>query len=234
MTIREIIRPQRYLLFVLLCSLLAAACAPQHGREHGAADPEASRAWNDKSVELNQAGRYHEAAEAADRAIRYDPKNAFAWNNKCVALIGVGNHAGALEAADRSLELMPNNALAWSNKGVVLRLQGRYDEALAATEQALKLEPRNARIWYNKACYAELKNSREDALESLSRAFLLDGRLKAAAGRELDLEGLWNDPEFKKLVGSVSEPSPWSASGPASGQLRGNRQVSLKIITGHG
>ncbi len=212
MTIREtILRPQRYLLFVLLCSLTAAVCAPKHGGEHGphgTADPEASRVWNDESVELNQAGRYLEAAEAADRAIRHDPKNAFAWNNKCVALIGIGNHAGALEAADRSLELMPNNALAWSNKGVVFRLQGRYDAAHAATEQALKLEPRNALIWYNKASYAALKNSREDALESLSRAFLLDGRLKAAAGREPDLEGLWNDPGFKQLVGSPLESIP--------------------------
>ncbi len=181
-----------------LCGLLAASCLA--GRTAPAGPTADHRVLNDRSAELNSAGRFSEALAAAKQAIEARPDYAFAWNNRAVALLGLGRPEEALAAAERSLALMPENALAWSNLSVALRLLGRLDDAVEAAERALQLDPRNAVIWFNKACYLALRGSREAALGSLATALRLDPGLKQAAAAERELMSLRDDPEFRLLV----------------------------------
>ena len=75
----------------------------------------------DRSLALNQAGRYAESIAAAQAALRVDPGSAEAWNN-----IAAGNEAmqrwdEAIVAAQRAIALKPDfqlakNNLAWASE----------------------------------------------------------------------------------------------------------------------
>ncbi len=85
--------------------------------------------WFKKGVEAYGAGRYAEALEAFDEAIRLDPAAAIAWNNKGSTLNGLGRHAAALEALNEAIRLDPADAIAWRNRSLALRKLDRLPEA---------------------------------------------------------------------------------------------------------
>lgn len=60
--------------------------------------------WNNKGVTLSRLGKYDEALEAYDQALRIDPDYPNAWNNKGVVLSRLGKYPEALEAFDRALQ----------------------------------------------------------------------------------------------------------------------------------
>lgn len=61
--------------------------------------------WNNKGVTLSRLGKYNEALEAYDQALRIDPDYPNAWNNKGVVLSRLGKYSEALEAFDRALQI---------------------------------------------------------------------------------------------------------------------------------
>lgn len=76
-------------------------------------------AWINRSLALNQAGRYQESIAAAQQALKINPRSPKAWNN-----IAAGNEAlhrwdAAIAAARKAISLKPDfqlakNNLAWS------------------------------------------------------------------------------------------------------------------------
>jgi tetratricopeptide (TPR) repeat protein len=49
-------------------------------------------------------GRYEEAIEAYNEAIKIDPQFAFAWNNKGLALSSLGRYEEAEQCFQRAIE----------------------------------------------------------------------------------------------------------------------------------
>jgi uncharacterized protein (TIGR02996 family) len=75
--------------------------------------------WINRSLALNQMGRFEESTEAARKALELDPRAAVAWNN--IAANNEAEHKwdAAIDAAQKALELQPElqiakNNLAWS------------------------------------------------------------------------------------------------------------------------
>jgi tetratricopeptide (TPR) repeat protein len=66
-----------------------------------------SLAWSNKGVALIKLGRYEEALQAADKAIKLDPNLALAWSIKGIALIDLGRYEEAVQAVDKAYELNP-------------------------------------------------------------------------------------------------------------------------------
>ena len=64
-------------------------------------------------MKLAELGRFEEAAESYEYAIRIDPGNKLAWYGKGLAVGHLGRQEDALECYERSLEIDSANADAW-------------------------------------------------------------------------------------------------------------------------
>ncbi len=64
-----------------------------------------SNAWYNKGVALRKLGRYEEALQAIDKALKLKPDDFDAWYNKCVALRKLGRYKEAQIAFKKASEL---------------------------------------------------------------------------------------------------------------------------------
>lgn len=88
-----------------------------------AGDPQAAdtpEALLNKSLALNQAGKYQESIDAARSALKLRPDYAEAWNNIAAGYESMGQWDQAIAAAENAIRLKPDfqlakNNLAWSN-----------------------------------------------------------------------------------------------------------------------
>jgi uncharacterized protein (TIGR02996 family) len=81
--------------------------------------PESVAALLNRSMQLNQAGRYDESIAAAKSALQLDPGSAIAWNNIAAAMEAEHRWDEAVVAAQKAVSLRPDfqlarNNLAWS------------------------------------------------------------------------------------------------------------------------
>jgi tetratricopeptide (TPR) repeat protein len=101
---------------------------------------------NNLSIE----GRYDEAIEAYEKAIKINPEYSEAWNLKGEALSKSGNPREAIKCFDVALAIDPEYAEAWNNKGLRSRDLGYIDEAVNCFDNATDFNPSYAEAWYNK------------------------------------------------------------------------------------
>ncbi|GAC1357419.1 MAG: hypothetical protein NVSMB38_39760 [Ktedonobacteraceae bacterium] len=86
-------------------------------------------------------GRYIEALNAFDRAIRLDPTYADAYEGRGSVLYQLERYAEALASYEQAIQLDAQYAQAYLGQGNVLYYLKRYDEALACQELALQFDP---------------------------------------------------------------------------------------------
>ncbi len=69
-----------------------------------------SEQWYERATEAYFAGRYTEALQAFDEAIRLDPNGSDPWNSKGSVLLDLGRYNEALQAFEEAIRLDPNDA----------------------------------------------------------------------------------------------------------------------------
>ncbi|BBE42417.1 tetratricopeptide repeat protein [Conexivisphaera calida] len=84
----------------------------------------------ERATFLHIAGRYEEAIEECDAAIRLNPNNPDYHNNKANALDELGKHEEAIEECDAAIRLNPNNPDYHNNKANALDELGKHEEAI--------------------------------------------------------------------------------------------------------
>jgi len=97
-------------------------------------------AWINLCVEENEAGRYHAALFACQRAIRNNPKIAHSYNSLGVAYFQLGNFPEARKAFEQAIALNPNMALAYLNLADVCIQEAKPEEALILLQRTLSLD----------------------------------------------------------------------------------------------
>jgi len=137
-------------LFILLAAqalLLASADCQETGNSWTissfdlAASAKYDRAINNGQDLYNQ-GRYDEAIDSYDEAIRLDPNASVtwqAWSGKGNSLYKLGLYDRAILAYDRAIQLRPENALVWAYRGDALKALGRSNESETAYSRANEL-----------------------------------------------------------------------------------------------
>jgi len=100
-------------------------------------NPNDANAWFGKGCNLNDQGRYDEAAVALNRSVELAPAFINAWYFRAVALNATGRYEEAVRSLDKFLEANPEHSLAWKLKGEALSALGRDREAQAAFEMAI-------------------------------------------------------------------------------------------------
>jgi tetratricopeptide (TPR) repeat protein len=158
-------------------------------------------AWYNKGVSLEVLGKHEEAILAYDKAIEFNPDYAEAWSNKGVVLSLLGKHEEAIQAFNKAIEFKPAYPRAWCNKGAALSQIGKREEALQAFNKAIELDSDYPDAWFNRATEYSLLKNKPESLGSLAKAISLDPKNKDAAKNETDFRWLWDDPDFKAIVG---------------------------------
>ena len=106
--------------------------------------------WYSKGAALTILGKYEEAIECIDNALKLSPNNEVALVNKGMALSRLGRHREALKCYNEAIRVNPNYEVAWNNKGNALTRLNRYDEAVKCYDMAIQLDEEYREAWVNK------------------------------------------------------------------------------------
>jgi Flp pilus assembly protein TadD len=114
-------------------------------------------------------GRWAEAADVLQEAVRLSPTNAKAHHNLSSALLRLDRGDEALVAARQALALRPRAA--WAHMQVGIILAARRDPAAAeAVDRAAALAPSDPRIWAQRGQVHVRLGNRPAAEQSLAKA----------------------------------------------------------------
>jgi len=75
-------------------------------------DSNSDSAWNNKGVILTKLGKYNEALDCFDNALKLNPGVSNTWLNRGIALVKLNEFQEAMDCFDRALQLDPNNEVA--------------------------------------------------------------------------------------------------------------------------
>ncbi|MEE9116681.1 MAG: tetratricopeptide repeat protein [Thermoplasmata archaeon] len=106
--------------------------------------------WYSKGAALTILGRYDEALECIDAALKINPENEIAWVNRGTALSRLGKHKEALKSFNKAIKQNPSYEVAWNNKGNTLARLKRFDEALKSYDMAIEIDEMYREAWVNK------------------------------------------------------------------------------------
>lgn len=129
---------------------------------------------------LVKEGRYSDAIEYYNRAIRMGSKPSTAWSSKGVAFKRMKEYEEALRCEDIALQMNPNNEFAWCNKGDIYFKMGKFPEAVACYNKALEIRPRYAIAWNNKGAALARLGRFKEARKCHEKAIKLRPRYVAA------------------------------------------------------
>lgn len=100
--------------------------------------------WNVRGIDLRNKGKYDDAIEAYNKAIRIDQFFSPAWSNKGTAFGIQGNDEEAIKAHNRAIDLNQQAAMVLNNKVYALfNRRNNYEDIKA-------LNRRSAKAWTNK------------------------------------------------------------------------------------
>jgi tetratricopeptide (TPR) repeat protein len=147
-------------------------------------DPGFSGVWSQKGWAYKDLGRYQEAADAFDNAIRLETNvtmTKYSWYGKGQALRNLGKYDDAISAFNRALELDPNYAESYSQIGIVYSKQGKYPEAIALMDKTIALKPDYGYGWTDKGWVLEKMEKWNEMLDAFENALRVGGDNKMQA-----------------------------------------------------
>ncbi len=145
--------------------------------ERHATDYNRAVSWDSLGNVYSDAGRYEEAVQAFQEAIRLNPKYALPWNSLGDVYNALGNRQQAIAAYQQAIALDPGYAWPYNNLGMVYQTIGQYEQAIGAYRQVIDKHASNhdrAISWNNLGdVYRELQREAE-AIEAYEQAIRLD------------------------------------------------------------
>lgn len=143
--------------------------------EAAALDPQLSQPWLALADIHVEAGRFAEAAEAAEKFLAFEPEDVNGQRLAYEAYTGLGNTEKAEEfrAALGGSDPAKGLAVQTFNEGALATQEGKLEEAVAKFEAALELDPELDQAWvglmtvhYNLSDYDAAVHAAEKLLES--------------------------------------------------------------------
>ncbi|AFZ37219.1 serine/threonine protein kinase [Stanieria cyanosphaera PCC 7437] len=99
---------------------------------------------------LNNEGKYEEAIDAFDQAIKIKPDFAEAWTNRGFAQGKLGRHLEKFSSCAQATSYQPKFAEAWNCRGLARSDLKQYEDALQEFNQALAVDQDFVNAWFNK------------------------------------------------------------------------------------
>src|SRR5499427_444852 len=142
-------------------------------RDTLAKNPVAWMAHNNLGALLARQGKFTEAIEQYERALRLKPDEAEAYTNLGGVLARQGKLTEAVQNCERALQLEPDYAEAYYNLAVALAAQGKLPEAVKNYERALQLKPDYAEACNNLGVALSEQGKLAEATKNYERALQL-------------------------------------------------------------
>ncbi|GAB4482210.1 MAG: hypothetical protein Kow00124_30890 [Anaerolineae bacterium] len=132
-------------------------------------------------------GRYGQAINAFDEAIRINPQNAAAYYNRGQAQYDLGNYEAALADFSAVIALHPDYPWVYEERGQTYLALERYEEALADFDHMIALKPQYALAYFYRAqahdTLGDVAQARADYARFLELYGLDDVRVRLARAR---------------------------------------------------
>jgi Flp pilus assembly protein TadD len=136
--------------------------------------PDHSRAWNYLGVSLSVDGRFEDAVQAYERALKIAPDAEESHVNLGKALVKVGRFSEAVGHYREGLKTSPSDAKLRHSLAIALEKCGRIDEALAEYRETLRLNPTHPFASYNMGLALRAAGRYDEALAAFQRALQLN------------------------------------------------------------
>ncbi|MGO9580344.1 MAG: tetratricopeptide repeat protein [Desulfobaccales bacterium] len=106
--------------------------------------PEWSSAQNvqsyvDQGMQASQAGRYDQALQAFDQALKLKPNDPALITYKATVYYAKGNNPQAMQLCEQAIKLNPSFARAYYQRGMIYQSQEKYNEAVEDISKAKTL-----------------------------------------------------------------------------------------------
>jgi tetratricopeptide (TPR) repeat protein len=106
--------------------------------------PGASAAQNvqgyiDQGMQASQAGRYDQALQAFDQALKLKPNDPALISYKATVYYAKGNNAQALQLCEQIIKQNPSFGRAYYQRAMILEKQEKFDQAVADLQKAKSL-----------------------------------------------------------------------------------------------
>jgi tetratricopeptide (TPR) repeat protein len=125
-------------------------------------------------ITLQQQGRFQEAFNAFDRAVRLSPDRAESWTRHGDALASLNRPVDSLASYERALKVDPRHADAAYGRGLVLLRLKRLEDALSSFNLSAELQPNRAAVLEQRAMLLQDLRRFDEALVDAERAHTLD------------------------------------------------------------
>ena len=131
-------------------------------------------------LDLEKAGKYHEAAEEFSQAIQINPEFTEAYFHLGLSNLQDGDAEGAIRALMQLTQLEPDNNQARIALAQIYYGLGSYNDALALYIRAQQLSPEDPEISFNIGLISFEQKAYSQATQALQHAILLDPRIMKA------------------------------------------------------
>ncbi|MBF0215474.1 MAG: tetratricopeptide repeat protein [Candidatus Omnitrophica bacterium] len=140
-----------------------------------------------KGADLARKGRYDEAVNEIDKALKLNSGNPAAYYIRGVACFYQGNTKKALGDFDKAIDLNRKYADAYNGRGLALASAGLADRALEDFNTTLELDPKNASAYMNRAVTYFKKKQYEKSMADVKKAESLGAKVNSRFLSDLNI-----------------------------------------------
>lgn len=147
----------------------------------GDPDPDAPVIWKSyptiQAAELEKSGKYNEAIDALNEAIKIDPEDSHAYKARGCILMRMENYQAALRDLDKAIELNPREKDAYFYRGSIYHSVGNYEQAIRDCNKSIQLDPLDsikAKAYFIRGYSYYLLKEHQQAIMDSNKAIELD------------------------------------------------------------
>ena len=129
---------------------------------------------------FQEKGKYEEAIEHYNEAIRINPQDATAYNNRGVAKGELGRPEEAIADCNEAIRINPQYALPYNNRGTAKLALGWHHDAIADCDRAIHINPQYADAYYNRGTAKVALGRHEEAITDHNEAIRINPQHAAA------------------------------------------------------
>jgi tetratricopeptide (TPR) repeat protein len=132
-----------------------------------------AKLWYTKGTALANLGKYDQAIECFDKAIKINPNEPKIWYTKGTALANLGKYDQAIECFDKG-SIEPNNQNIHIDKGTALHYLGKYEQSIECFDKAIKINPNESDAWFGKGISLHYLGKYEQSIECFDKAIKIN------------------------------------------------------------